>query len=459
MGNACSPAGDNTVHQDTDTPRTKGADASDKDVVENKGDEAVATEPATEAKPKSNRNKKKRAKNRVSKKKRERSRDRDTRTKGQADSDQTSKRKRKQDKQALQSQITQCDQEIVELEKQVAEQQQKLEDFKQSCVEQETEREDKVMQLRDEQNRVARLKLQTQLREKELRVAEQQADETSGCTRTYMEGNLFKFGKQGKLYPKEKLVQVHLLATGAVVLDYCENIRSTKVDRSVIDKVELGERFLSGTTEFYKGRVFAVHCSNNKKIMVFACDNEDDCKTWLTRVQRALEDRPENVEAQPEKVVFEITFDKRPLGFSVDLDMDAKHLIVTSIQSDTLDLVDGVRVLSANGQDFTGKPRTFMLDYLKFEPVPLTIRFEAGPDELKELDIEASVAEPTQRHRPKPSMQDLFPKSSSNDIYNHPLVKRNPEFKTWIENPSFAMLMKDLTKDPEKLDEYLQKDI
>lgn len=442
MGNACAPDSDTTVLQDMESPKTAGVSKE----TAGQTNEVTKTVPNTTdspavKEPKSTRNKKKRVK-RVAKKKRK------------------TQKNKKQDKQALQSQIAQCDQEIDELDKKISRRRQELEDAKQTHEAQEDEREDKVTTLRDEQNRVVRLKLQSQLREKELRVAEQQAEESSGCTRTYMEGNLFKFGKQGKLYPKEKLVQVHLLPVGVVVLDYCETIRSTKVDRSVIEKVELGERFLSGTTEFYKGRVFAVHCTNNKKVMVFACDNEDDCKKWVDRIQKGLDDRPENVEAQPEKVVFEITFDKRPLGFSVDLDVTAQNLIVTSIQSNTLDLVDGVRVISANGQSFLGKPRTFMLDYLKFEPIPLTIRFEAGIEELKELDIEASVAENPQKHRAKPSMQDLFPGASAGkDILNHPLVKNNEEFKTWMENPSFRMLMEDLTKYPEKLDEYLSKDI
>merc|ERR1719436_1782666 len=93
-----------------------------------------------------------------------------------------------------------------------------------------------------------------------------------------MEGVLFKFGRAGKLNPKQKWVWFHGLDNGVPVIDWSDNQESTTVNRLVVSKVFTDETLVSG--DYYRERVFAVETLPQRKVLVFAASDFEECKRW-----------------------------------------------------------------------------------------------------------------------------------------------------------------------------------
>jgi len=315
--------------------------------------------------------------------------------------------------------------------------------------------------LREANARVSKLKLQSELRDKELKNAQQNLEENVSKTKTMIEGKMLKFGRGGKLNPKQKWVWFHVLDNGVPLLDWSDNSLSPSVNRLIVNRVFTNESLV--TRDFYKDRVFAVETYPNvrkdrKKVLVFAAEDQEECRRWFHVMQRAVADAPKT-EIEQEPHIFELTFEKRPFKFGVDIDITGTKLLVTSIQDKELGLVEGVQVVSCNDTNFEGQPHHEMINALCYTDPPLTIRFAATPQQLRGLDIDTEALAAGKSHRRELSMAELYPAEEyAESPISHPLVKDNEEFKQWLKNPAFKELMEGLIKDPQKLTEFITKD-
>jgi len=173
--------------------------------------------------------------------------------------------------------------EISEKKKQVAKQDETLTRISKQKVE-------RANALKNLENRVATIKLQSELKERAFIVDSIGNEEKSSKTMTLNEGKLFKFGKGGLTFPKEKWVQLRLYPERQVILDYAELFLSAKVERNQITAVERGEKYLSGDSSSYNGRVFAVRTTSTGKHrhMVFAVESKELCGRWIESIQDAF---------------------------------------------------------------------------------------------------------------------------------------------------------------------------
>jgi len=151
------------------------------------------------------------------------------------------------------------------------------------------EKEERAKDLKNLENRVATIKLQSELKERSF-IVDSGNEEKASKTVTLNEGKLFKFGKGGLTFPKEKWVQLRLYPEGQVILDYAELFLSAKVERNQITAVERGEKYLSGDSSSYNGRVFAVRTTSTGKHrhMVFAVESKELCGQWIESIKCAF---------------------------------------------------------------------------------------------------------------------------------------------------------------------------
>jgi len=149
---------------------------------------------------------------------------------------------------------------------------------------------ERTKDLKSLENRIGTIKLQNELKERAYIVGSMEIEEKSCRTTTLNEGKLFKFGKGGLTYPKEKWVQLRLFPKGQVILEYAELCLSAKVERNHIISVERGEKYLRGNSSPYNGRVFAVRTTSTGKHshMVFAAESKELCGEWIECVKRAF---------------------------------------------------------------------------------------------------------------------------------------------------------------------------
>jgi len=356
------------------------------------------------------------------------------------------------------AEVARLENELLEKKKRVDEQNETLSQMKEQKVE-------RVKDLKNEETRVANLKLQTELRERELIVARQHCEDNFSRTVTLIEGRLLNFVKGGRINPKEKWVQVRLLPKGQVILDHAETFFSERFERNEIISVERGEKFLIGIGSPYDGRVFAISTlsSEKHKKMVFAAETKELGGQWIERIKRALDEKPcddFNVEEEPKRRIIDHTFTEHPLGFVVEMDANGEFFYVTSVENKELGLVDGLRLVSCNGENLEGRSEKYVLDMLRFGIMPLTLRFSAGREELKRLKSCGNGKKYTLSATATPSsMQELYPNYHSRDIMDHPIIKDNPEFAHFIKHPDFKVLLEKLTNTPEELDVYLKKDL
>jgi len=181
------------------------------------------------------------------------------------------------------AEVHRLENEILEKKKLVGKQNETLARLSEQKVE-------RARDLKNLENRVATIKLQTELKERAFIVASQEYEEKSSKTVTLIEGKLFKFGRGGMTHPKEKWVQLRLFPKGQVVIDYAELFFSEKFERNQITSVERGEKYLKGDGSSYTGRVFAVRTisTDKHKYMVFAVDSEELCEKWIKTIKRAF---------------------------------------------------------------------------------------------------------------------------------------------------------------------------
>jgi len=172
--------------------------------------------------------------------------------------------------------------EISEKEKLVAKQNETLTRISKQKVE-------RAKDLQNLENRVATIKLQSELKERAF-IVDSGNEEKSSKTVTLNEGKLFKFGKGGLTFPKVKWIQLRLYPQGHVILDYAEPFLCAKVERNQITAVERGEKYLSGDSSSYNGRVFAVRTTSTGKHrhMVFAVESKELCGQWIESIKCAF---------------------------------------------------------------------------------------------------------------------------------------------------------------------------
>jgi len=149
---------------------------------------------------------------------------------------------------------------------------------------------ERAKDLKNLENRVATITLQSELKERAFIVDNIGNEEKSSKTVTLNEGKLFKFGKGGLTFPKVKWIQLRLYPQGHVILDYAEPFLCAKVERNQITAVERGEKYLSGDSSSYNGRVFAVRTTSTGKHrhMVFAAESKELCGQWIECIKCAF---------------------------------------------------------------------------------------------------------------------------------------------------------------------------
>jgi len=265
--------------------------------------------------------------------------------------------------------------------------------------------------------------------------------------------------------PKEEWVQVRLLPTGQVVLDNAETFFSAKFERNEIISIERGEEFFGNKSCPYNGRVFAICTLSSEKYkkMVFAVETKELCGHWIERVKRSLDENRSdafNVDAEPRRRIIEHKFIEHPLGFVIEMDANGEFFYVTSVENKESGLVDGLRLVSCNGENLEGQSEKYVLDLLRFGIMPLTLRFSAGPEELKRLKSCGDKIKYTHSSSATlSSLQGIYPSNDSLDIMDHPIIKENPEFAQFIKHSDFKILLEKLTNSPEELEVYLNKDL
>merc|ERR1719461_1649095 len=157
----------------------------------------------------------------------------------------------------------------------------------------------------------------------------------------------------------------------------------------------------------------------------------------------------------------ELEFAKRPLGFRVEEqfiprpDGGEDDVLVVSMIQDEYEhlrdqgLAEGLIITKCNDTDFTPLSYTQKLDIIKKVQFPIKLTFK-GRGYMKRTDSMKSL--PVVGHSRDVGMQAL----SKETLLKHPLVKKNPELKTWLDRPDFKELIEELISDPMKFKEFLQ---
>jgi len=187
---------------------------------------------------------------------------------------------------------SQLDEEIEfhRLENEISEKTKLVAEYNQTLAQISKQKAERAKDLKSLENRFGTINLQNELKERAFIVGNMENEEKSCKMVTLNEGNLFKFGKGGLTHPKEKWVQLRLYPKGQVILDYAELFLSAKLERNQITSVERGEKYLSGDSSPYNGRVFAVHTTSTGKHrnMVFAAGSKELCEEWIECIKRAF---------------------------------------------------------------------------------------------------------------------------------------------------------------------------
>lgn len=342
--------------------------------------------------------------------------------------------------------------------------------------------------LTEEESRIAKLKLQSELREQEARMM----SDTSVAS-ILIEGDLLKFTKGGKGKPSYKNVSVHLRAgeptylvtqpnkdapketvpvgwaPGNLVLVWADDEKSQSLTRAPIVELMEGAPAVGGKD--YEGKVFSLKTAPNNKIIAFAATTAEDKDRWFNAIAGAMDGiRTETTDMH---TVFETEreFTSRPLGFRVEEQVletkDGKSsdvLMVTKVDPAlSKDIQPGLVVTRCNEKEFEGLKYAEKLEAIKSAEFPFTLRFRG--QEFLRAAKGPSGGTVRATHARDVSMQVLYPElfaeltkdgsMSREALLKHPLVQGNPEFKSWLENPDFKDLLQDLMSDPTKLRAFL----
>lgn len=387
------------------------------------------------------------------------------------------------DKEALEK-----DKEVLEHDKEALQQdkdklQEELERMKIVVKEREEEIKAKNQTIEQESKRISVLKLQSTLRQQQAKMFRDAHN-----SRTLIEGNLQKFSKAGKGKPKEKMVTVtHRLGEktengfieGQLTLVWAENEKSTELSRAHITKLIDGADNVKSAE--YDGRKFSLETQPNSKIIAFAADDQKEKERWFQTIDTAMEQIADEKDAMNSTYTFELEFKDRPLGFRVEEQFievaDGKEdevLVVAKIQPShehlrDQGLTEGLIVSKCNDVDFTNMNYTEKLEIIKKVQFPIRLTFH-GHGFLQKQSIDHGIA--PIGHSREVTMSQLYPgveestsylqeqlelsnEEARQNLMEHPLVKKNPEIKVWLERPDFKELITELMNDPKKFKEFL----
>lgn len=347
-----------------------------------------------------------------------------------------------------------------------------LEAMKAMLAQKEQQMKEKDEKIKEEENRIAMLKLQSELREAEARLLKDSQKAT-----TLIEGKLLKFTKAGKGKPSLKLVEImerpgevveNGYSPGQLIVSWADDEKSSEVSRARVTKLYEGSENVRGTE--YANRTFSLETTPNKKVIAFACDSEDEKNKWFSTISGALERFVKETKDMNSDYTFSIEFTEKPLGFRVEerfvMDENNKKveiLMVTKIQDThehlkTKGLVEGLNVVACNDTDFWPLTYPEKLEIIKGAEYPFKLTF-TGKKFLKAGGGEKGS------HARDVSMQILYPEvfaalttegsDAREELYNHPLVKQNPEIKKWLDRDDFKEHFQELMSDPDKLRDFL----
>lgn len=346
--------------------------------------------------------------------------------------------------------------------------------------------------LDEEEVRIAKLKLQSELREQE---AKMMTDATTTAVASILiEGDLLKFTKGGKGKPSYKNVSINLRngettflvtqpkkdapketvpvgwAPGSLVLVWSDDEKSQTLSRAPITELIPGAEAVSDKE--YENRTFSLKTSEGK-IIAFAAANEEEKNRWFDTIGGAIESIKKETVDMHVQFDIEREFTARPLGFRVEEQIletkDGKTsdvLMVTKVDPALAkEIPTGLIVVKCNDKSFAGLKYSEKLEAIKGAEFPFTLTFRG--QEFLRAGLKPSGPAPTVRatHARDVSMQVLYPElfaeltkdgsSSREALLKHPVVQNNPEFKSWLERSDFKDLLQELMSDPEKLRQFL----
>lgn len=347
--------------------------------------------------------------------------------------------------------------------------------------------------IEEEEIRIAKLKLRSELRDAEARVLA----ESSAVAAVLIEGDLQKFTKGGKGKPTRKSVSITQRqgeltylptqeredgkremvpvgwAPGNLVLVWSDDEKSQTLSRAPIAELTDGADLVTG--KGFEKRTFSLRTQTGK-LIAFAAKDEAEKDRWFNTVARAMEDIQTETENMHVDFAISKEFKSRPLGFRVEeQELRTKDgadsedvLMVTKVNLELAkELPAGLVVTSCNGVSFEKLTYQEKLDVIKQTECPFSMNFKgkeflrsAGPSARTKAGARAG-------HARDVSMQVLYPElfaeltkdgsMSREAMRKHPIVQGNAEFKSWLERPDFKDLLQDLMSDPDKLRDFLTK--
>lgn len=345
----------------------------------------------------------------------------------------------------------------------------------------------KQSEIENEEKRIATLKLQNAIIRQEAKVYRNAKN-----TQVLIEGNLTKFTKGGKGKTSQKHVQIthregdvngDAFTGGQLTLCYADKETDSKLTRAVIVGVRDGQGEVK--SKEYEGRVFSVVTEPNDKVIAFACKSAEDRNKWFKTLSEALDHDEKMDDEMNKEFEIELEFKNRPLGFRVEEQFIPRPdggeddvLVVAMIQDEyehlrDQGLAEGLIITKCNDTDFTPLSYTQKLNIIKKVNFPIKLTFK-GRGYMKRTDSMKSL--PVVGHTRDVSMQALYQTDldklstellaqlesggeqalTKEALLKHPLVKKNPELKTWLDRPDFKELIEELISDPMKFKEFLQ---
>merc|ERR1719192_1332268 len=175
--------------------------------------------------------------------------------------------------------------------------------------------------IKEEEGRIAMLKLQSELREAEAKLLADSQKATS-----LIAGKLLKFTKGGKGKPSYKQVEImerpgekveNGYSPGQLIISWADDEKSSELTRAHVTKLIDGADNVRESAK-YEQRTFSLETQPNNKVIAFACDTEDTKNKWFTTISSALERFVKETKDMNSDYEFELIFDKRPLGFRVE---------------------------------------------------------------------------------------------------------------------------------------------
>merc|ERR1712083_384492 len=178
----------------------------------------------------------------------------------------------------------------------------------------------------------------------------------------------------------------------------------------------------------------------------------------------AMEQISDEAEVMTENFTLTLEFAERPLGFRVE---EAKEMSNDGKEEETLQvakiqdthehlrekgLTEGLTLVRCNDMDFRNKSYQEKLEALKNDKLPLQLTFQ-GKGFLRR---QSTIARLTTGISPMGTMRDmtmgnLYPdlqaqmqkgdKEAREYLMQHPLVKKNPDIKVWLERDDFKDLV------------------